>query len=1283
VDKQARSAIDRATQRARRLLEEEFAEQLEADFDVLRSGEVAPQPSPHLTPPQVYQRSRIVAVLEHKRAVGMTTAAAVTDYIRDAAFTTLNRFVALKMLEARELVQECVSRSEESAGYREFCGMASGLPMLPAGAGYRLYIESLFDELSTEVKVLFDRRDPASVLWPRRAVFDGLLAILNAQDLVDIWAEDETIGWFYQYFNGDDERRKMRDESQAPRNSRELAIRNQFFTPRYVVQFLTDNTLGRIWYEMRSADTALANRCEYLVRMPNEQVAPRTKKDPRDIRVLDPACGSGHFLLYAFDMFITMYEEAYADPNSAVGDATGRTLAEDYPTLGALREAIPGLVLEHNLHGVDIDPRCAQIAQLALWMRAQRAFRDFGIGRAARPQIRRSNIVMAEPLVADDQAAALFVAKLNDKELAQIFSDLVDALALAGDLGLLLRVESGGSRPLALGYERDLLMPAEDRLWEALTRFAADERLSAITTRRLFAEDAVNGVGFMSIARQKFDVVLTNPPFGESTEAASAFLKKHYPASHGDLATCFIEAGCLLLHSNGLLGTITTRTIFLLAQSSSFRSTVLDGGRRMSIVADLGYDVLDGATVETAAYVVSSTSVDEGIWIRLVKETDKALLLRNPPTELTYRIRPQIFRHFPKVPFLYWVPTGILQMFARLTPFEGKDRWVRCGMGTLDDFRFVRCWWEVSSSRLHEQSDDVEDSRPWVTYAKAGEASPFVIDMPLVVNFGQNGKEVKVFVEDRVGSPSRKIQSERFYRRPGIQFGRRVRLFSPAALPAQVIFSDSANAVFVDQDQESVLYGYLALLNGRVSRALFSAFAPARKMEVGYLQRMPVPRVRRNDVALSDLGREGAADAIRRLSLREASRYFTGFREVQVESHPERDGAFSSRLDRAAAGRFEVSDDDIRALEETSETQLAHSFLSEDAMEDDKDDRASGSQSLQLSWLVGVLFGRFDPRLRVGETPASVTLSPLDPFPSRAPGMWPEGDSGNAGRPGIIVDDDGHSEDIVAKIHAAAIEAKLEEVQHIRPWLSRDFFSFHLKMYSKGGRKAPIYWQLATPSARYSVWLYIHAFTRDTMYRVQNDYLVPKLILEERRLETMRQEVLDRSTAAERRALADQESFVDELRGFLDDMKRVAPLWNPDLDDGVIINFAPLWRLVPHHRPWQKELKTTWEALCTGKYDWTRLAMHLWPERVIPKCAMDRSLAIAHDLEDVFWEKATDGKWSARPRPTWPVGHLIQARTSPAVKDALQSLLSAPTAASGAGARRRLSTAGRGNGGGR
>ena len=161
----------------------------------------------------------------------------------------------------------------------------------------------------------------------------------------------------------------------------------------------------------------------------------------------------------------------------------------------------------------------------------------------------------------------------------------------------------------------------------------------------------------------------------------------------------------------------------------------------------------------------------------------------------------------------------------------------------------------------------------------------------------------------------------------------------------------------------------------------------------------------------------------------------------------------------------------------------------------------------------------------------------------------------------------------------------------------------------------------------------------------------------------------EQATAAERRTLATQETFVEELRAFLDEVKRVAPLWNPNLDDGVIINFAPLWRLVPQHKPWQKEVKSTWDALCDGKYDWAHLAMHLWPERVVPKCAADRSLAIAHGLEDVFWVQGADGKWKAREIPTRSVIELVRERTSPAVKAALTSLLEAPAMNGGSRAR--------------
>lgn len=634
VDKGTRNAIERVTQRARKLIEDDFALQLEGIFDVLRTGAIAAKGGAHLSARQAFQRDKIVAAIEHKRAAGMPAAEAVTDYLRDAAFTTLNRFIALKMLEARALVQECITNGEQSGGYREFCGMAPGVALLPDAAGYRLYIESSFDELSTEVKVLFDRRDAASVLWPKRQTFEALLEMLNAAELSRVWGEDETIGWVYQFFNSGDERRKMREESQAPRNSRELAVRNQFFTPRYVVQFLTDNTLGRLWLGMYGEKTRLAECCEYLVRPLDEPAETRTKKDPRDLRVLDPACGSGHFLLYCFDLLMAMYDEAWESGESEIkSQLTGRSLREDYPDLAALHRALPALIVEHNLYGVDIDPRCAQIAALVLWLRAQRAWKDFGISVSDRPRIGHTHIVVAEPMPGDAVLVKEFAARIEPPLLRDLFKKMVDEMRLAGELGMLLRVEDAiagelhrareqfikenqtrgflpGMAPIRKQDELDLsgidddsfFHEAEDLIDKALRSFAESASSGASVRRRLFAGDAAQGIALIDLLRTRFDVVLMNPPFGAASLAAKKEFEKSYPRTKNDIYAAFVERGVQLLHPHGMLGAITSRTGFFLSSFQKWREEILLKEAPPVVFADLGYGVLDSAMVEVAAY---------------------------------------------------------------------------------------------------------------------------------------------------------------------------------------------------------------------------------------------------------------------------------------------------------------------------------------------------------------------------------------------------------------------------------------------------------------------------------------------------------------------------------------------------------------------------------------------------------------------------------------------------------------------------------------------------------
>jgi hypothetical protein len=1373
MDKDTRNAIERATQRARKLLEADFSSQLEGTFDVLRSGSVASKGGPHLSARQLFQRGKIVAAIEHKRAVGMTLDEAVTDYVRDAAFTTFNRFVALKMLEARELLQECITKGEQSVGYREFCGMAPGVAMLPAAAGYRLYIESLFDELSTEMKVLFDRCDTASVLWPKRPTFESLLNVLNSDELLGVWDEDETIGWVYQFFNSADERRAMREESQAPQNSRELAVRNQFFTPRYVVRFLVDNTLGRLWVEMRQGHTQLATTCEYMVRRPDEAYEAPPQKDPRDLLVLDPACGSGHFLLYAFDLLLVIYDEAWTNGESPRSEATGRTLRDDYHSLEDLRRELPGLILRHNLHGVDIDPRCAQIAQLALWIRAQRAFRMLCVITSERPRIRRANIIVAEPMPGEPSLMSAFVSQLGDHSLSTGFIELAEKMKMAGDLGLLLRLEAYVRPSSEKRVTRDLFSPTSARIQSALLQFVNEALPVQQTRRRLFSDDAAQGLGLIDLSSKKYDVVLMNPPFGLFSTRSLDDAKELYPNASNDIYACFVQRAVELLGSGGFVGVLSSRLGFFLEGLEEWRARFLGEGAALCTFLDLGYGVLDDALVETAAYVLHDSAKDGDLLaIRLLAHRTKDSALVNavasirestPNPDVFLRKRGDLAATPGKV-LAYWLPLELLSLLSHHDDLSRERVVAYSGLQTDDDFRFVRLWWEVE-----------DRAECWAPFAKGGEYLPYADDLHLVANWRANGREMKAFVDSKYRQWSRHIKNTDRYFLGGLTYTERTTSdVSIRALPQGAIFSVSGPCIQAPSPEaRDVAWAALASRPGRAlldtlvgSGDTSKSGTAARHYRTGLIAAFP-SLASSLPAAYQETLRRGVRALFRHnLAERVQSEVHRLFGGLPIPPHGPgscftiQDWARGllklevARFQAATQSSLEIDcivgdafglvgpaaladfagphPGEIAARERTSSSPtpevaaLLATFLSATDQEITKralDSGLSGraatkrsfyfSRELELTCLIGrvspaelcaavdivdanglmprvrllaqqlvslslgVAFGRWRSYATDGEQ-FQAAVDRLDPFAE-----LPVSPPVQASTPvrGILVDDSGHVDDIagvtVSALLACAppipdLPETLADVLgcELREFLRREFFAKHLAAYSNSRRSAPIYWQLGTPSASYSVWMYLPAAGHDTLYKIQTEYAALKLAHEERKLEAMRRDCGPSPRATERKGLEAQEAFTAELRKFLEEVKLVAALWKPNLDDGVLVNCAPLWRLVPYQKPWQKELKAKWDSLCAGEYDWSHTAMHLWPARVVPKCAADRSLAIAHRLEDVFWLEGKDGKWKPRASPTRSIEELVRERTSAATKAALKSLLEA-SPASGMGNRAR------------
>jgi len=1405
VDKEIRGRIRDATQAARGLLERDYREQLEGTYDISLDGTIAEQPGSHLSDHQKVIREKLVATIAHKRSSGREAKEAVDAYLREAPFTTLNRFVALKMLEARNLVQECVSRCEDSSGFKEFSALTPGLVAVE-DKGYRLYIETIFDEIGQEVRVLFDRRDVASLLWPDRQTLLELLGILNAPELASVWAEDETIGWVYQYFNGDEERTKMRAESQAPRNSRELAVRNQFFTPRYVVQFLTDNTLGRTWYEMMQGETKLTD-LDYLVRRPNEifladgELAPesetdeselsqeellqqtvhvpfRAKKDPRDLRILDPACGSGHFLLYTFDLLITIYDEAWGDAGAEAFTETGTQLRVDYHSIEHLRRAMPELILRHNLHGVDIDPRAAQIAALALWMRAQRAYNQFEVDRAQRPPITKTNIVVAEPMPGDAELVDEFAASLKPAVLGDLFRKMVEEMKLAGELGSLLKIEESiatavkeasdanqqGNLFAGKVENQDFWDTADEKIIAALGSFAESAAGSGGVRRQLFAGDAAQGVAFIKLMRKRFDVVLMNPPFGSPIECTKRQIALGYSEAKHDIDAAFVLLGTSLLLKSGQVGVIANRTQFSKGALEHWRQRALLGEFQVEHTIDLGLGVLDAAMVEAAAYVTSrpDTECRGAVFIRALDARQKqqvvfeslSMLRRGTDCHRTYLVAPKSFCKTPASRIAYWIGPAFLKVFADSPAMDPTVGYARQGLITADNFRFLRLLWEVPGLS-DGPGDDAHEPKgiSWTPYAKGGEYSPYFADIHLAVDWSRSGQQIRSLL-DKNGRQASRPQNQQFYYRPAITYTERTASgFSPRLLPPAHLF-DCKGPVFAPHCDGDVWW-LLAVLMSRPIAYLLEvslgagdtsvAFGAARQYTQSIVGGLPLPMIEPEKKAelalfakecwqacaeiactnetsnvyagtlpgLQSADQESVSRFFERCWVRALSNHWAieqlvrralaldAKTTVQIESefaiHP-------SSIPRQSLGPAEVSrlthlaslsTDEV--VEEARSVLGASRFVMKNHHVVDRKfelvcllldrhpaDVVEARRLARIKWRehgdvisralpAALLSGGFGVGLEQMSSPPNCGAN------LSVPGVWHKRFLNDSIRP-IVVDDPGNTEDVeklarLASIGTPSGSTPYQIGEGFRQWLKGPAFDEHIAKFSCSRRKAPIYWQLATPSASYSVWCYYHRLTRDTFFRVANDYATPKVDHEERRLNELRQGAGPDPSSKQRKAIDAQETFVAELRAFENEVKRIAPLWNPNLNDGVIINFAPLWRLVPQHKPWQKECKKVWDKLVNGDYDWAHLSMHLWPERVVPKCQDDRSLAIAHGLEDEFWYEDDNGKktqWEKRRVSSDRVAELVAERSSTAVKTALDDLLSAPTPSGGKKRKKRV-----------
>ena len=1311
-DQTTRNRLQKFVSSAREILSDEFTRQLQAVYGMdPKQGTVAESSSlKHLDDQQRQIADQLRETFEHYLANtpgrgDKDRAKQVLDRIvREQAFTVLNRLAAIRMAEARGFLIESVGNGQSSQGfqlYKYACETALG----ETGDAYSHYLFALFDEFALDLAVLFERDSPQGRLFPRDAALQELLNEINHTEIETLWAEDETIGWIYQYFNSQEERKKMRAESQAPRNSRELAVRNQFFTPRYVVEFLTDNTLGRIWYEMTQSNTDLVDSCRYLVRRPTEiflkpgETAPaaeisdneapsheellkqpvyiphRPLKDPRSIRMLDPACGSMHFGLYAFDLFERIYLEAWQleqqlGPDAFTREGDLQALQRTFESFEAFKQEIPKLIIEHNIHGVDIDPRAVQIAGLSLWQRAQRAWHQQSIKPQQRLTIVKSNIVCAEPMPGEKALLQEFTSNLSPPVLGQLLEVIFDKMQLAGEAGTLLKIEEeiqtaiheareqwikqSGSNGVSDMFQAELDAAiaqaklgfdlrgiddetfwddAEQRILQALSNYA-DKAESNADQKRLFAEDAAKGFAFIDLCRKRFDVVLMNPPFGDPSEKLKDYLKANYPRQVQDLYCLFVERGGHLSLSP-CLGAITSSSFLKYNDYSKYREYLLDGDL-ISNLADLGWGVLDDAYVSAAAYVIDSSNSKPWLVFDFQHTDSKGDELLDGCVNLIhaktgpdlYIKRPEIFKGIDGFPLCYSFSDRFYEWISNSTKLS--DITNNNGIGAGPHNFFFRLHWEVP------EKEKMFFNR-WPMLPNGGTFSPFYRSINLLIDWRGDGEFIKEHLRKKYpylkGNVGIKIQREDMYFKEGITYGKKTDRFNAQLMPNGCIPSFEGIAVYPSSEGDK--YWILSYLNTRFVAYYLNLTSGLHKNSV-YLDRLPVPKFSEQEKSrLSELAIESIqlaesfhsmfetdsnfaiGDAINTIktagSIEEVSKWFVQIEIEMAKVTREIDDIVASSipLDEkvikdvcADQGGFyfdskaKVKRQSLAMPKVLGKSELLDFLENNTSDEQDvfpnisiSDDRKAWFKYYLISLAIKqILIQSSHCVLDLAESPESIDRKIVEQIfndfdDSRIP-----------------------------------IDLNFEEDASLISILKKpsEFFSHHYKEFSANGRNAPIYWPLQTPSGSFTLWVYYHRLNEQTLYTCVNDFVEPKLVQIEQDLNGLRSK--SARSSQEEKKLEKFSDMAAELRDFRDELLRLAKFWKPNLNDGVQITAAPLWKLF-QHKAWQKKLKETWASLESGDYDWAHLACSIWPQRVLEKCHQDKSLAIAHEVEDIFWSE--------------------------------------------------------------
>ena len=751
--------------------------------------------------------------------------------INECVFTLFNRIAAIKVMESKELFPEIITRRKENAGrsFEHNVWLENHPEERNAEReGLKHFLSDQFESLGEHIPLY--RKDYPYALLPTADELNEIIEHFNAIEAdadcgADVWKGDDILGWLYENFNAVEKEALKQSGEKTEYNK--VSLQSQVYTPQWVVKFLVDNTLGKAYMEM-FPDSRIKEK--YLIaNLPDHQV--RHPKDLRQMRLLDPACGSGNFLIYAFSLFYDLYVDQMEN------------YERDYS-----RRDIPKMIVENNLFGVDLDERAAQISQIALFIKA----RELGGHRSHWPAY--TNVVSTHfflPQYEELQGTFEILGSWSQKQIEAI-EHIWNDLCSAYKFGSLVRVEERLNEMMPNDVNHSMFKEFEmESLFEYKNNVITQLRNNVNKWGGQGSNDYTlaktnDAISFLDIISHKYDVVVANPPYTDSSDFGTelkAFIEENYRRPlkfNTNLYACFIKRCCELAGDDGKVGMVNPPTFMYIKTFEDLRKYMLTE-THISIFVEWGYLGMFSsfARVDSAMFILDKDNRKrESTFIKLndlyeMKRKDvlfKAYedLCNGQSNDRVYTLPQSKLKGIKSYPFIYWISDEFREKFGKTIMDEIFD--IRAGIQTSNNNRFLRYPWEITDLRTSNN-----DKGRWVLYAKGGPYCKWHGNIWLTIDWKDEG----IYLQDFLKSRGQDLHAQEYYFKKGITYSAKGSgSISFREYDSNCLFDIAGSCIFPNGKFENMGYA-LGVYNSQIVSYSLDCLNPTVNKQPNDLKRLP------------------------------------------------------------------------------------------------------------------------------------------------------------------------------------------------------------------------------------------------------------------------------------------------------------------------------------------------------------------------------------------------------------------------------------------------------------